>query len=432
MVGAMAVRGEDVTFAAIEAIYHFLYHMLREAIAKRELAQEMLDRYREINLLYRVGERIGKQLDANTIPALLLDEAAHVIQYDCGIVLNGQTLEIQEARGAKTLIDTMLDVGASFIQQQYERQRSDMCYMPIMLCVPISSNERIHGMMILGRGVDGQHFTAGDEKLLLALAHQAAIALQTSELHEEQLQMQLLEQELAVGQDIQRSLLPQDCPQLDGWQFTATYEAARQVGGDFYDFVYLPQNPDLLGVMVADVTGKGVPAAIFMALSRAVMRTIARTTVSPAQVLTESNATLLDDNHARVFLTAFYLVLNTKTGDLFFSNAGHDYPILHTDGHSRYIEADGFVLGAFRNITLDDQHVQLEHGDVFVLYTDGLTEARNINRELYETDRLRQMIEANAHLSAQQIQTAIVEDLKVFVGKQAQSDDMTLVVIKRT
>jgi hypothetical protein len=152
----------------------------------------------------------------------------------------------------------------------------------IMICAPIMGKDRIHGYLVLGRVNAEQIFTAGEEKLLMAIVQQGAAALEISQLHQEQVKHQLLEKELEVGQRIQQSLLPAECPSIAGWEFAVYYQAAKQVGGDFYDFIPLPQYPDWLAIVIADVTGKGIPAAIYMALCRAIIRTSARSVFAAA------------------------------------------------------------------------------------------------------------------------------------------------------
>ena len=158
--------------------------------------------------------------------------------------------------------------------------------------------------------------------------------------------------ELAVGQEIQLSLLPKTCPEVPGWEFAASYSAARIVGGDFYDFCELADKPPRLGLVIADVAGKGVPAALFMALSRTIIRTTAFSGRSPASALMRANQLILKDSQAEMFLTAVYAVLELDTGRLIYANAGHNRPLWRhaADGTVTELDQRGIVLGAFEEI----------------------------------------------------------------------------------
>ena len=230
---------------------------------------------------------------------------------------------------------------------------------------------------------------------------------------------------------IQFSLLPNQCPSIPGWDFAAIYEAARQVGGDFYDFVVTPRGPDWLGLVIADVTGKGVPAAIFMALSRTIIRTESRQILQPSELLQRVNQSILEDNRSTLFMTAFYAVLNIASGEMIFTNGGHDYPIWKSGDDCQMVEAPGLVIGAFRNIQLTDYRLAMKPDDVLVLYTDGITEARNEAGEFFNEARLVDLVSHLDDMCAQEIADAILKAVRDFVGERAQSDDFTLLVIKR-
>ncbi|MCP4516289.1 MAG: SpoIIE family protein phosphatase, partial [Delftia sp.] len=217
------------------------------------------------------------------------------------------------------------------------------------------------GVIALGRLAEQPVFTAGDEKLLMALAAQAAIAIETVRLHLEQVERQRLEEELAIGRQIQLSLLPEACPVIPGWEFAAVYQAARQVGGDLYDFFTLPDQPLQLGMVIADVTGKGVPAALFMAFGRTVIRMESRTGRNPAAVLEQVNRLILQDGRSRLFLTAFYATLDTHSGRLLYANGGHNWPLWlqSATGECQKLKSRSFLLGAFEDIELEERQIDV-------------------------------------------------------------------------
>jgi serine phosphatase RsbU (regulator of sigma subunit) len=248
----------------------------------------------------------------------------------------------------------------------------------------------------------------------------------------DEVKRQRLEEELAIGRQIQLSLLPQEAPAIAGWDFAAVYRAARQVGGDLYDFIPDPDNPDLLHLVIADVTGKGVPAALFMAMCRAIIRAAALNGRSPANLLQRTNHLLMCEQRAWPFLTAFFASLNVQTGQFIFANGGHDRPywIQANGGHVQQIVSRGMLLGAFPAIHLEEKSITLATGDMVILYTDGITEAHR-EKELFGDTRLKAVISAHTGCSAREMARAILDAVSQFCDKTSPIDDMTLVVIKR-
>jgi len=271
-------------------------------------------------------------------------------------------------------------------------------------------------------------------RFLCLMANQAAMGIEKARLHQEEIKRQRLEEEMAVGRKIQLSLLPEACPVVPGWEFTALYQPAHLVGGDFYDFFELPSGPNWFGLVIADVADKGVPAALMMALSRSIIRTKAMTTdLSPSNVLKRANQLIMKDSRSRLFLTAFYAMLDTHTGQLRYSIAGHNRPLwLRTeDGTCEELAGQGIVLGIFEDIELEEREVNIAPGDLVVFYTDGITEAMDSSHQLFGEERLRAVITANPEVTAQQLLQDIINAVYTFMGNAPQADDLTLFVIKR-
>lgn len=236
--------------------------------------------------------------------------------------------------------------------------------------------------------------------------------------------------ELEIAKGIQQSFLPDSAPAIDGIEIAAISLPARVVGGDFYDFI--PVSPDKWGLVVADVSGKGIPAAIFMALSRALVRAGAAGTVSPADAVDHANALIHKDSKADMFVTLFYAVLDARTRALKYANAGHNPP-LHISGSSSNVvllKAQGVPLGIVSDIKMSDEEISLKSGDVVVLYTDGVTEANNRKREQFEMERLTKVVMDSKALSAEGIISKIRAELENFVGAHPQFDDITVMVLK--
>lgn len=276
-------------------------------------------------------------------------------------------------------------------------------------------------------------FDEDEMRFLHLMASQAAIAIEQARLRQEEIARQRLEQELAVGREIQLSMLPRECPVAPGWEFAADYQAARQVGGDFYDFFALPGDSGRLGIVIGDVVDKGVPAALFMALSRTVIRTAALDGRGPRATLMRANRLILEDSREGLFVTVCYAVLDTGTGRLTYANAGHNRPLWLRAGTGEVHElmARGIALGVIEEAELEEREVEVLPDDLLVFYTDGVTEAEDAKGQPFGVERLRPVVAADPNAGAEEIVSAVMHAMRGFAGSMSQSDDLTLVAIKR-
>ncbi|MDX1616218.1 MAG: SpoIIE family protein phosphatase [Candidatus Promineifilaceae bacterium] len=242
-----------------------------------------------------------------------------------------------------------------------------------------------------------------------------------------------LEQELLLGREIQLSLLPGSCPEVPGWDMAAAYRAAQTIGGDLYDFVQDPDQPDQLYLVTADVTGKGIPAALFMASSRSILRSACFTGQGPAAVLGQANRITKLDTRAPLFLSAFISRLDIHSGRLEYANAGHELPLLirAKSGDLETLEARGILLGAFPELDYEQHEIPLLAGDIVVYFTDGITEARNDAGDFYGLERLQALLRGQEWTTADQVLEAILNAVAEFVGDTPASDDLTVVVVRR-
>lgn len=250
---------------------------------------------------------------------------------------------------------------------------------------------------------------------------------------DDEVKRQRLEEELAVGRRIQLSLVPSTCPVIAGYECVAYYSAARQVGGDLYDFIIAPDNPDSLTIAIADVTGKGIPAALYMAVSRTIIRAEVMQGLSPAVALQRVNRFIIEDRQSPLFLSAFLTQLHVPSGTFSCANAGHNAPFWYhaATGEAEEVPVRGLLLGAFEELRLDQQKYQLAPHDCLVLYTDGITEARNAAGDFYDEERLQAVIESGHWTTAQELLDTIVGSVAAFVGDEPPSDDLTLIVLRR-
>jgi serine phosphatase RsbU (regulator of sigma subunit) len=235
--------------------------------------------------------------------------------------------------------------------------------------------------------------------------------------------------ELRIASDIQRSFLPEHIPPIAGFDLAATSIPAMEVGGDFYDFI---PGSGRLGMVIADVSGKSVPAALFMALSRTIVRANATHHERGTDVLQDANDMISADSRLGMFVTLFYGVLDENSHNLVYANAGHPPPILLRSNSDDFtsLEVTGIALGMMEGMMYEERTVNLSPGDIVVLYTDGVTEATNSDMEQYGLKRLRLIVQRSRHLSSQGILDNILEDILNFSGDQAQFDDITMIIVK--
>ena len=238
-----------------------------------------------------------------------------------------------------------------------------------------------------------------------------------------------IEQELRVARQIQRSLLPEATPELYGWQLAAYYKPAREVGGDFYDFLELEDGR--LGLVVGDATGKGMPAALVMATTRGMLRAVAQSLDSPGEVLARVNDALCPDIPSEMFVTCFYAILDPKSATLSYANAGHDLPYLWHEGDAKELRARGMPLGLMPEMSYDEREAVLREGDCVLFYSDGLVEAHDPHYEMFGFPRLGALIAE--HGNQRSLVDSLLKELYYFVGERwEQEDDITLLTLERS
>jgi serine phosphatase RsbU (regulator of sigma subunit)/anti-sigma regulatory factor (Ser/Thr protein kinase) len=302
----------------------------------------------------------------------------------------------------------------------------------IKLVVPLVSQGELIGLLNLGPRRSEQEYSADDRKLLNDLAGHAAPAVRVAQLVREQeaevRQRERIEQELRVAQLIQQQFLPEELPDLPGWQFGAYYGPAREVGGDFYDFIRLPEGQ--VGIVVGDVTDKGVPAALVMATTHSILRAESPRLVAPSEVLTRVNNLLVDEMPAHMFVTCLYAVLDPETGRLRYANAGHNVPYVSTEGGVTELRATGMPLGLLPEMEYEEKEATIAPGDTVLLHSDGLAEAHNGQREMFGFPRVAAL--TGEATDGEVLIDRLLKELQEFVGPDLeQEDDITLVTLGR-
>jgi serine phosphatase RsbU (regulator of sigma subunit) len=308
----------------------------------------------------------------------------------------------------------------------------------IKVVVPLVSQGELIGLLNLGPRLSQQEYSADDRKLLNDLATHTAPAVQVAQLVRQQQQQaqerERIEQELRVARLIQQTLLPKRVPDLPGYQLAAYYQPAREVGGDFYDFLELDDGR--LGLVVGDVTDKGVPAAIVMATTRTMLRASAQRLDSPGEVLKRVNDVIVRDIPANMFITCLYAILDPERGLLRYANAGHDPPYRRrgasVGGGAEELRARGMPLGLLPGMSYEEKEMVLGGGDCVLFYSDGLVEAHDPEREMFGFPRLQGLVGAHRSDGPAMV-NFLLSELARFTGDRwEQEDDITLVTLDRS
>ena len=292
------------------------------------------------------------------------------------------------------------------------------------------------GVLALGNGPMDASFSQSDFVVFKSIAEQSAFALYNAIIYSEANEKKRLDHDLEIARDIQRVLLPAEPPSVNGFEISGINVPARQVSGDYFDYIKVDE--DRLGVAIADVSGKGVPASLIMAICRSVLRSQAAQNPSPADVLRKVNRQLYPDIKEDMFISMAYLILDHARNGVTLARAGHDAPLLYKRVSQTVtpLKPPGMVVGidsgnVFDRIT-GDFPVPLERDDCLVLYTDGVTEALDTDGNEFGVERTVQSVRASADNGAQAIIARLIDDLRNFVGSHPQNDDITLIAIRKT
>jgi sigma-B regulation protein RsbU (phosphoserine phosphatase) len=299
-----------------------------------------------------------------------------------------------------------------------------------ILCVPLRIKDNIIGVVYVDNRLQAGIFSAADLELLNAIAASAAIAVENARLYQVAVDKGRLERELQVAREVQAGLLPSETPQVPGWEFVARWRPARTVAGDYYDFITTEDGR--LGLVIADVTDKGMPAALFMTLTRSTVRASVRLAATPADGIAHANQLICADSTRGMFVTLAYVLLDPGARTLTCVNAGHNPPLHYHAAEDRLdaLPRTGLPLGVDATLPFTQTVTAIQPGDFLVLYTDGLTEANDARRQEFGVERLQAVLRAHCRAPAADIAAALERALDEFTGDVAPHDDVTLVVAR--
>ncbi len=406
----------------------------------------------KLRLLLDITKTISRSLDLDEVLKLVMDTLASLIHYDAaGIYLldtdakNEYVFKSKAVRGYEisfALVEPRLKMGEGFIGYAAQTGKSlispdvykDERYFharPLTrseMVTPIISNDQVIGVFDLESDTLDA-YTEDDLSILKLLASQVAIIIDKVQLHEQLVEQKRLQAQLEIARQVQLQLLPDEDPQLKNFDISAYIFPTEEVSGDYYDWVEIFE--DQIGIVVADVVGKGIPAALLMAFLRACLRSSVQIGYAPHIAFSKVNNLLWDSIEDNQFITGIYGILDATNKTFVFSNAGHNPPLLvKADGEKRYVEYGDLPLGMFFEHRYHQHFIRLEVNQTMVIYTDGITEAARENGEEYGTERLAQRVFAGIELPAKELIDFIRKDVADFTGRKFLDDDGTLFVVK--
>jgi sigma-B regulation protein RsbU (phosphoserine phosphatase) len=420
---------------------------------KRDLEEENLrlkSAVEELSILNEIAVAISSTLKVEEINKLIVSKCIQTIGVEQGAVTLVKEDQTEPLKTLVRVMDKKFDnipyrLGMSLTGWMLKNQKPllindiarDARFSGIsletgeiksILSVPLKVKNKMIGHISLFNKKD-RDFTPEDQRLLSIIAIQSAQTIENARLYEEERKLVALEEDQKAARRIQQSLLPKENPIIKGMEIFGQTIPAKEVGGDYYDFIRIDDSH--LGIVIADVVGKGTPAALLMSNLQATLRSEALANRSVKETVARVNFTLSKFMDMGKFISLFYGVLDIQNNTFAYTNAGHNYPfLLGKDDNVRKLEKGGVVLGTFSDFTYEEEAVQLMPADLMLLYTDGITEATNDKDEMFEEDRLLELLKRNRKSSAQELSQKIVDEVLSFQGALPQSDDLTLVLLK--
>ena len=299
-----------------------------------------------------------------------------------------------------------------------------------MLCAPLTHKGKLIGSINLFNKKSEGGFTVENKRLLSIIASQSAQVIKNARLLEEEKAYRALKEEMKLAYNIQMELLPSENPVVEGYDIAGRSIPAKAVGGDYYDFI--KANSGILVFCIGDVVGKGIPAALLMSNTQATLRGQVENVLSPSRVLTRSNSLLFRSTDAGKFITLFMATLDPASHRINYCNAGHEYPLLfRNDGSVEQLQTEGLILAAIEDFDFGERSTTLKPGEILLLYSDGITEAFNPEGDQFGLERLKEVIEGCRDSSSEEILSEVVSSIRKFSNGREQSDDITLIVIRR-
>lgn len=406
-----------------------------------------------LNLLYQLTQTFNSSLDLKDVLNTVMDEIVKATGAERGFLMlkqddgeisfraargmDQQTIEDPEFEISRTVVDEVAESGEAVLTSdavhdpRFTGRQSVMnLNLRSILCAPLQLKDKVIGVVYADNRIKAGLFGDEDLELFSAIASSAAVAIENARLYEVARDQGRMERELQMARRVQASLMPDEIPEASGWEFAARWLPAREVAGDFYDFIEF--GGDIV-IVIADVTDKGMPAALFMALTRSIVRASLENAPTLSKAMDQSNRLICADSTSGMPVSLFCGRLSLKSGELRYVNAGHNPPLLHRAGESGlgHLNRTGMVLGVDCETAYEEESVILNAGDTLTLITDGVTDAINPDDEQYGLKRLEAFVDENEAHTAEEQAEGLIENISKFSKSAAPFDDLTLIVVKR-
>ncbi len=429
----------------VQATQDLLLHSLEEENKRLRRAVE------ELSVLNDLARAIGASLNTQEIIQTIVRRSLRASNAEQGVIT---LVEEESQQSMKTLVRTM---ASSREQEHFHFSQALLGWMHLnkkplvisdpktderfrgipwdesvrsLIAVPMMVKSELRGVLTVYNKKDGKPFTEDDQRLLAIIAGQSGQVVENARLYEKEKTLSKMQEELRFAARIQNELLPKSTPTIPGYELAGRTIPAQEVGGDYYDFI--PIDDSHLAFCLGDVSGKGLPASLLMANLQATLRGQTLTTASPRTCLERSNQLLFQSTSPEKFATLFYAILDTQNHQIHYSNAGHENPYLccSQTGNKR-LKTGGIPLGMLPEFCFEEESVPLEEDSTLIMYSDGVSEAMNAEEELFGDDRIAVVLDQHKHAPASQIIDGLVAAVKKHAAGYPQSDDITVVVMRR-
>ncbi len=452
---AIENANEEVLFQVIESQFDSLQsefvsykdQLEESSIILETQVEEISKTYEEISTLYEVTSLLSKTL--NPVDALekLMDLILNSVP--SGFISIYLTMGPEEVfkyvEKEGEIVPSLVEPLKAYFKDLAEKNQSKVIILeeeaiqkrfPVFtarirsaIIVPLGTDKKLWGILALVNKQSGNLFTAGDRKLLESISNQIFFGLENFQFLQDKIKQERFFEQLEIAKKIQESLLPQNIPRLRQLDIACHFEPAVEVAGDYYDIIQLG---DIVFLVIADVSGKGVPASLLMSSFRSTVRIFLSVTEELPRLVEKVNDHIAQNEIADRFITGLFVTLDTRTGQIKYVNAGHDPLLLYRPSEDQFYEItnDGIPTGIFQGETYVENEYMLSPDDVFILYTDGIPEARNDKREEFGFNRMKEVLRSNCKNTAEAISAALTDAIGQFVDSAPQHDDITFMVLK--
>ena len=421
-----------ITNIAATAIQNSL--MLSELKKTNRILDSRINR---LNSLFELSKEFGLFSESTKVARLLVYSVIgqFLVQKFAVVSFEGKNLKILESKfpqdellNALKIYNTKL-ITNSITKKEIETNYTDLQKFGIELIVPMQLQGETKGLILLGKRGSDSEYSEADIEYIYSVGSLAIVSIENQRLFKEALEKQKLEEDLEIAHDIQKNLLPHKIPQFTNFDVVANTVFSKQVGGDYYDVITLDNNN--FCITIADVSGKGVSAALMMANLQAFLKTICKQGMQIDEATGLINDLITENTTEGKFITFFWAIIKNDSKQMLYVNAGHNHPLLIRKGKIKKLDKGGIILGVMKTmIPYSSEKLQLEKDDVIVLFTDGVSEAMNQSGEEFSDERLEKLSLSLAEKSAAEISSAIQNEVSKFAYSTVQSDDITLMVIK--